>query len=341
MSGRYVTRVLESGLPLHLTRTAVACATFADDKDGRRIWPSVKTLTDLTRQSERTVQNHLKALRELDVLEVVEPATRYRATHYRMVLEKLPRRDPDERPPASQVAAPIVAPMVAPMPWVQDQPVMGATQVAPDPSVRSSSTHTYRARARERAPEPKLPLVGAVPHRAAGEHRAHAWCSRRGICVTKFLHREFVGQIGGPARTREARVFAFYAETMTDLSHRDTIGDVLKFWRAAFDARFGTVAPGRSRPSVPSTTLGDDVWSDVLRRLELKVSKHNFWTWFRGTELARDRRTLIEVAAPLERGQFITKHFSKELTAAVEEVRAGTRVVFVETKASSAKRRHG
>jgi hypothetical protein len=99
-----------------------------------------------------------------------------------------------------------------------------------------------------------LPLVGAVPD---PDHTAHAWCGR--ICVPKFLHRSLKQALGGPIKWRAKRLRAFYAETLAAIAAAQPIGqEPVKFWRAAFAARFGTPAPAVGRRDITGSVCGHE-----------------------------------------------------------------------------------
>jgi hypothetical protein len=244
MSGRYVSRVLESNLPAYLSKTAEALATFADD-DGYKIWPSVPYVAWLTKQSERTVQNHLAALRKLEILVEHRPATQHRPTEYRMDLTKLPTR-PAFRLPEVQLVAPLdPSPGVQPPPRGATSDARGATAVAPDPSLDPKTVQTHTARATPEvqrvAPldEPALPLIGETPAPRCAHPNRHAWCEGR-IHVPRDLHFEFLDQLGTRPRETPAakagRLIAFYARTMQYLKGEVSIVDKYAFWKAAFAA---------------------------------------------------------------------------------------------------------
>ena len=272
MSGRYVSRVLESALPPDLKFTAAVLASFADD-DGYRIWPAMGEVAHLRGLKERAVQYHVRELRDMEILEIVKPATQWWPAQYRMVLEKLPARPPYQPPerqpyllkPAGESPPPQnpgVQP-TAPQPGVQPS-VPGVQRVAPDPSRDPSRTHTY-VHARESdgdsgvqpvAPlksESALPLIVA-PVRDR-DHDAHAWCGR--VCVPKFLHKQLKRALGGAVTKRAARMRAFYSETIDAIPSVQPIGDEpVKFWRKAFARRFSTAAHDRAprpRPDIPTT----------------------------------------------------------------------------------------
>jgi chromosomal replication initiator protein len=72
------------------------------------------------------------------------------------------------------------------------------------------------------------------------------------------------------------------------------------------------------------------VWDEVLGRIETKVNRYSYYTWFRQTSLASDRGDclVIRVADP-EVGPWVTKHYSGIIDEALVEVgRAGVRIEF-------------
>ena len=260
MSGRYVSRVLESALPADVKFTAAVFASFADEVG--RCWPSIGQVAHLRGLQERAVQYHVKELRRMEIFAVEREATQWHPAHYRIVLDKLPGRAPYQ-PPDRQLwlGPPGESPPVensgvqpaAPQPGVQPS-VPGVQPAAPDPSVRSVSTHTY-IRAREAGVQPAAPLVDPqagesplpliVAPRRDPDHAAHAWCGR--LCVPKFLHKQFKQALGGQITKRAERLRAFYAETLDAIPTLRDIGDEpLKFWRTAFAERFGRVALGQA-----------------------------------------------------------------------------------------------
>lgn len=334
MSGRHVSRVLESNLAPDLKFTAAVFASFADDEG--ICWPAIGHVAFLRGLEERRVQYHVKELRRMEILSVDRPATQWHPTRYRLQLEHLPTRaayrPPDRQPslsdpPGVHSSAPLNSGVhsAAPQPGVHST-VPGVHSSAPDPSVRSVSTHTRTADARE-ADEPTLPLVGATPD-GSTDHAAHAWCGR--ICVPKFLHRQFKRALGGPVTNRAGRMREFYAATIAAMPAAEPIGaEPVKFWRSAFAARFDRPAAVRELKVI----TGDDVWADILRRLEAKVNRHTFTTWFLGTGLVEDRGDVIAIAASGPHSDlhaaWIQKHYADVVHQAVEEVRPGARVEFV------------
>ena len=77
--------------------------------------------------------------------------------------------------------------------------------------------------------------------------------------------------------------------------------------------------------------MDSSIWDQVLARVETKVNRHSFYTWFRPTSLIADSGSglTIRVPTPLFT-DWLTKHYSGVLAEALEEVkRAGTSVAFI------------
>jgi chromosomal replication initiator protein len=87
--------------------------------------------------------------------------------------------------------------------------------------------------------------------------------------------------------------------------------------------------------------MDTSIWDQALARVETKVNRHSFYTWFRPTLLMTDGGGSLTVRVPNPLFiDWLTKHYSAVLGEALEEVgRAGARVVFVaegrETDATS------
>ncbi len=76
---------------------------------------------------------------------------------------------------------------------------------------------------------------------------------------------------------------------------------------------------------------GSNIWESVLSRVETKVNRHSFYTWFKPTSFVADEGTVLKVRVPntLFR-DWLTKHYSSVLEEALAEVdRKGVRVSFV------------
>ena len=76
---------------------------------------------------------------------------------------------------------------------------------------------------------------------------------------------------------------------------------------------------------------GSNIWDQVLARIETKVNRHSFYTWFKPTAFVADRDGAIRVRVPnaLFR-DWLTKHYAAVIEEALAEVqRAGAPVAFV------------
>jgi chromosomal replication initiator protein len=76
---------------------------------------------------------------------------------------------------------------------------------------------------------------------------------------------------------------------------------------------------------------GSNIWDHVLARIETKVNRHSFYTWFKPTAFVTDRDGTIRVRVPnaLFR-DWLTKHYAAVIAEALDEVqRSGVPVAFV------------
>jgi chromosomal replication initiator protein len=76
---------------------------------------------------------------------------------------------------------------------------------------------------------------------------------------------------------------------------------------------------------------GSNIWDQVLARIETKVNRHSFYTWFKPTAFIVERDNTIRVRVPnaLFR-DWLTKHYAAVIEEALAEVqRSGTPVAFV------------
>ena len=74
-----------------------------------------------------------------------------------------------------------------------------------------------------------------------------------------------------------------------------------------------------------------NIWDQVLARIETKVNRHSFYTWFKPTSFVADEGAAIRIRVPnaLFR-DWLTKHYSTVLAEALDEVeRPESQVVFV------------
>jgi len=74
-----------------------------------------------------------------------------------------------------------------------------------------------------------------------------------------------------------------------------------------------------------------NVWDQILARIETKVNRHSFYTWFRPTSFVAEDRTSIVVRVPNDVFMdWLTKHYSGVMAEAMAEVkRPNLKVQFV------------
>src|SRR5262245_57174755 len=74
-----------------------------------------------------------------------------------------------------------------------------------------------------------------------------------------------------------------------------------------------------------------NLWEQVLARVETKVNRHSFYTWFKPTSFVNEDRSTITVRVPNALFKdWLTKHYSAVITEAITEVkRSGLAVNFV------------
>ena len=77
--------------------------------------------------------------------------------------------------------------------------------------------------------------------------------------------------------------------------------------------------------------MAASIWDQVLGRIETKVNRHSFYTWFKPTTLVSDSGGTITVLVPNALFKdWLTKHYSGVLSEALTEVKRGdARVHFV------------
>src|SRR5262245_6119833 len=77
--------------------------------------------------------------------------------------------------------------------------------------------------------------------------------------------------------------------------------------------------------------MDPSIWDQILARVETKVNRHSYYTWFRPTSLIADSGVGLTVRVPTPLfTDWLTKHYSGVLAEALEEVRRpGTSVAFV------------
>jgi chromosomal replication initiator protein len=81
-----------------------------------------------------------------------------------------------------------------------------------------------------------------------------------------------------------------------------------------------------------------NLWEQVLARVETKVNRHSFYTWFKPTSFIGEDRAAVTVRVPNSLFKdWLTKHYASVITEAMAEVkRAGLTVNFVADSQSDA-----
>jgi chromosomal replication initiator protein len=94
----------------------------------------------------------------------------------------------------------------------------------------------------------------------------------------------------------------------------------------------GESLAARQFPPVTGTMNGN-IWDQILTRIETKVNRYVFYTWFKPSSLRADTGRAISVNVPTQSfTDWISKHYSVPLAEAVAEVgRPGVAVDFVPT----------
>ena len=79
------------------------------------------------------------------------------------------------------------------------------------------------------------------------------------------------------------------------------------------------------------------VWDEILNRVETKVNRHSFYTWFRPTSLLKDSGEVITIRVPnLLFKDWLRKHYSGVLSEALADIeRADTELEFVTEDATA------
>ena len=84
--------------------------------------------------------------------------------------------------------------------------------------------------------------------------------------------------------------------------------------------------------------IASNIWEDILSRVQAKVNRHSFYTWFKPTAFVSDDGRLLTVRVPNALFKdWITKHYSGVIGEALAEVQRSDAVVsFVATGSPSA-----
>jgi chromosomal replication initiator protein len=81
--------------------------------------------------------------------------------------------------------------------------------------------------------------------------------------------------------------------------------------------------------------MSGNIWDQVLTRVETKVNRHSYYTWFKPTSFVADKGTSLQIRVPnaLFR-DWLNKHYSAVMSEALSEVhRQGCEVFFVTDEA--------
>ena len=82
----------------------------------------------------------------------------------------------------------------------------------------------------------------------------------------------------------------------------------------------------------------ENLWDQILARVETKVNRHSFYTWFKPTTFVADGGKTVTVKVPNELFRdWLTKHYAGVISESVDELqRQGTQITFVTAGASDA-----
>src|SRR6478736_2686876 len=74
--------------------------------------------------------------------------------------------------------------------------------------------------------------------------------------------------------------------------------------------------------SVENRILAEmNLWDEILARIETKVNRHSFYTWFRPTTFVAEDRSSVTVRVPNSLFKdWLTKHYSGVITEATSEL---------------------
>ncbi len=76
---------------------------------------------------------------------------------------------------------------------------------------------------------------------------------------------------------------------------------------------------------------GTNIWDDVIGRIEAKVNRHSYYTWFKPTLFVSDQGStlVVRVPDPVFR-DWLSRHYAAVINEALEELqRPGVRVVYI------------
>jgi chromosomal replication initiator protein len=68
--------------------------------------------------------------------------------------------------------------------------------------------------------------------------------------------------------------------------------------------------------------VGTNIWDEILSRVQTKINRHSFYTWFKGTSFVSDDGATVIVRVPNPTyKEWITKHYAAVISEAALEVR--------------------
>ena len=68
--------------------------------------------------------------------------------------------------------------------------------------------------------------------------------------------------------------------------------------------------------------IASNIWEEILSRVQAKVNRHSFYTWFKPTSFVADDGSTVTVRVPNALFKdWITKHYSGVIAEALDEVR--------------------
>src|SRR5262245_22354461 len=74
--------------------------------------------------------------------------------------------------------------------------------------------------------------------------------------------------------------------------------------------------------------IASNIWEEILSRVQAKVNRHSFYTWFKPTAFVADDGSTVTVRVPNALFKdWITKHYSGVIAEALHEVRRAEALV--------------
>ena len=77
--------------------------------------------------------------------------------------------------------------------------------------------------------------------------------------------------------------------------------------------------------------MAENVWNDILARVETKINRHSYYTWFKPTALVDENGERLRIRVPNSQFRdWLAKHYAGVINEAALEIRpAGVRIDFV------------